>query len=216
MVTFLFNRLWAPASRHFANTIFNNHVQLYSIFPKTQLSWIYPLHVWLSTPSPLNNIKALTPMASSAALLNSCHPYMIHTTTTLGVQFHANATLSTIRKLSNTSLLTLCARNNAFSTNNSNCGQECDSCRHKDHIWSACYIHICPQAYVRRPHSFMMQAANSANDEQEQSGVVESAGSTSINHISSSSLQTDTSFNWNADSGATSHMTPHPYDLVDF
>ena len=202
------NRLWAPASRCFANIIFNNHVQLYSIFPKTH----HVMDVWLSSkdhwvladhreryPSLTDSIGTLHRqrrtqkavgeynlsteqhqssyshgiLSSPIELLSSLHDP--HTTTTPGVQFHANATLSTIRKLSNTSLPTLCAKNDAFSAKNSNCGQECDSCCHKDHIWSGCCIHVCPQAYIRRPHSFMMQAANSANDEQEQSGVVESA-----------------------------------------
>ena len=32
--------------------------------------------------------------------------------------------------------------------------------------------------------------------------------------MSSSPLQIDANFDWNADSGATSHMTPHSDDIV--
>ena len=48
------------------------------------------------------------------------------------------------------------------------------------------------------------------------SNIVESAGNASSNHISSSPLQTDANFNWNADSGATSHMTPHAHWIHNY
>ena len=143
------------------------------------MSWIYPLHVWLSSkdhwtladrqerrPSLTDSVGTLHRqrrtqktvgeynfsteqhqssyshgvLSGPIELLSSLHDP--HTTTTLGMQFHANATLSTISKRSNTSLPTLCARNDAFSANNSNRVQECDSCCHKDHISSACCIHV--------------------------------------------------------------------------
>ena len=142
--------------------------------------------------------------------------YDAHTTTTLAVQFHANATLSTTRKQSNTSPQTLCARNDGFSNNNSNCSPECDYCCPKCHICPPRCIRAGPHAYTHRPRSSMMQAANSANNEQEQSEVVESAGSAFLNHISSSPLQIDAGFDWNADSGATSHMTPHSHWIRNY
>ena len=46
--------------------------------------------------------------------------------------------------------------------------------------------------------------------------VTESAGNASVNHISSSPLQTNANFDWNADSGATSHMTPHAHWIRNY
>ena len=177
------------------------------------MSWIYPLHVWLSSkdhwtladrqeryPSLTDSVGTLHRqrrtqktvgeynlsteqhqssyshgvLSGPIELLSSLHDP--HTTTTLGVQFHANATLSTIRKLSNTSLPTLRARNDAFSANNSNHVQECDSCCHKYHISSACCIRVYPQAYVRRPRSFTMQAANSTMTNKNNQGWLNQLG----------------------------------------
>ena len=45
---------------------------------------------------------------------------------------------------------------------------------------------------------------------------MESAGNASSNHVSSSPLQTDANFDWNADSGATSHMTPHSHWIRNY
>jgi len=94
--------------------------------------------------------------------------------------------------------------------------QECDFCGVKGHTSSECRRLVNARAYARRPRTWKKQTANTANNETEQSSVVESAGNASSYHISSSPLQIDANFDWNADSGATSHMTPHSHWIRNY
>src|ERR1700679_886930 len=89
----------------------------------------------------------------------SSSPCDAHTTTTLGTRFYTHAALFSVRNHPNESLSTLCARNDAFSANNSTCIQECDFCRSKGHIQLACCIHVSPHAYVRRLRNNTIHAA---------------------------------------------------------
>ena len=94
--------------------------------------------------------------------------------------------------------------------------QECDFCGLKGHTSSECRKLVAARIYARKPRNSKKQTANTANNETEQSNVVESAGNASSCHISSSPLQIDANFDWNADSGATSHMTPHSHWIHDY
>jgi hypothetical protein len=97
------------------------------------------------------------------------------------------------------------------SANTSKSDQECDFCGLTGHTSSECRKLVSARAWARRPRNAKKQTANSANNETETSNIVESAGNASSNHISSLPLQIDANFDWNADSGATSHMTPHSH-----
>ena len=99
-----------------------------------------------------------------------------------------------------------------FTTNSTKLDQECDFCGIKGYTSSDCRKLVSAKAYAHRQHTGKKQTANSANNETETSNVVKSAGNASSNHISSSPLQTDANFDWNADSGATYHMTPCTLD----
>ena len=103
-----------------------------------------------------------------------------------------------------------------FTTNSTKLDQECDFCGIKGHTSLDCRKLVSAKAYACRQRTGKKQTANSANNETETSNVVESAGNASSNHISSSPLQTDANFNWNADSGATSHMTPHAHWICNY
>ena len=103
-----------------------------------------------------------------------------------------------------------------FSSTSSKYDQECDFCGLKGHTSTECRKLVAARAFARRPRSGKKQTANSANIEPEASNVVESAGNASSNHISLSPLQIDANFDWNADSGATSHMTPHSHWIHNY
>jgi hypothetical protein len=94
--------------------------------------------------------------------------------------------------------------------------QECDFCGIKGHTSSKCRKLVSARAYARKPRPTKKQTANNANSEPEASNVVESAGNASSCHISSSPLQINANFDWNADSGATSHMTPHSHWIRNY
>ena len=107
----------------------------------------------------------------------------------------------------------------ALSTTNSKSEQECDFCGFKGHTSSDCRKLVAACAYARKPRNAKKQTANSTSEEPEatkESKVVESAGNASCNHISSLPLQIDANFNWNAGSGATSHMTPHSHWIRNY
>src|SRR6202789_4522744 len=102
------------------------------------------------------------------------------------------------------------------SYNTSKSDIECDFCSLKGHTSSECRKLVAARAWARKPRNTKKQTANSTDNEPEASKVEESAGNASSNHISSSPLQTDASFDWNADSGATSHMTPHSHWIRNY
>jgi hypothetical protein len=93
---------------------------------------------------------------------------------------------------------------------------ECDFCGLKGHTSSECRKLAAARTQARKPRTAKKQAANSTSNEPETSNVVESAGNASANHISLSPLQIDANFDWNADSGATSHMTPHSHWIRNY
>jgi transposase InsO family protein len=103
-----------------------------------------------------------------------------------------------------------------YSSNSSKSEQECDFCGFKGHTSADCRKLVSARAYARKPRPAKKQTANSANVEPESSKVAESAGNASDNHISSFPLQIDANFDWNADSGATSHMTPHAHWMRNY
>ena len=94
--------------------------------------------------------------------------------------------------------------------------QECDFCGLKGHTSSECRKLVAARIYARKPRTGKKQTANNTTNEPEASNVVESAGNASSCHISSSPLQIDANFDWNADSGATSHMTPHSHWIRNY
>jgi hypothetical protein len=75
---------------------------------------------------------------------------------------------------------------------------------------------VAAHVHARKPRNAKKQTANSVNNEPEGSNIVESAGNASYNHISLFPLQIDANFDWNADSGATSHMTPHSHWIRNY
>ena len=101
----------------------------------------------------------------------------------------------------------------ALATSND---QECDFCGWKGHTSSECRKLAAARTNARKQRTGKKQTANTANNEPEQSNVVESAANASSYHISSSPLQIDANFDWNADSGATSHMTPHSHWIRNY
>ena len=103
-----------------------------------------------------------------------------------------------------------------YSSNSSKSEQECDFCGIKGHTSADCRKLVSACAYACKPCPAKKQTANSTNTEPETSNVAESAGNASDNHISSSLLQIDANFDWNADSGATSHMTPHAHWICNY
>ena len=72
------------------------------------------------------------------------------------------------------------------------------------------------RAYARKPRNAKKQTANTTSDEPETAKVIETAGNASSNHISLFPLQIDANFDWNADSGATSHMTSHSHWIRNY
>ena len=81
-------------------------------------------------------------------------------------------------------------------------------------IWSTvCNVHISKKPRARF-HAY--DELPSTTNEPETKTVTESAGNASVNHISSSPLQNNASFDWNADSGTTSHMTPHAHWIRNY
>ena len=93
---------------------------------------------------------------------------------------------------------------------------ECDFCGIKGHTSQTCRKLISARNYARRPHPPRKQTANTANNETEAPNVIESAGNASFYHISSSLLQINANFDWNADSGATAHMMPHTHWIRNY
>ena len=96
-----------------------------------------------------------------------------------------------------------------FSASSSKSKQECDFCGLEGHTSLDCCKLVSAHAWAHKPHPLRKQNANSTTNDPETKTVTESAGNASVNHISSSPLQDNANFDWNADSGATSHMTPH-------
>ena len=84
------------------------------------------------------------------------------------------------------------------SFNNSKNDQECDFCGFKGHTSADCRKLVSARAWARKPRPAKKHAANNADTEPEPSTVVESAGNASANHLSSSPLQIDANFDWNA------------------
>jgi hypothetical protein len=115
-----------------------------------------------------------------------------------------------------TSDLALATSHTSHSSHSSNYDQECDFCGLKGHTSSECRKLVSARAYARKPRTAKKQTANNVNNEPEASNVVESAGNASSNHMSSFPLQIDANFDWNADSGATSHMTPHSHWIRNY
>ena len=101
-------------------------------------------------------------------------------------------------------------------SDNSKTELECDFCSIKGHTSQTCWKLVSACNYARRPHPPRKQTANTANNETEAPNVIESAGNASLCHISSSLLQIDANFDWNADSGATSHMMPHVHWIRNY
>ena len=91
--------------------------------------------------------------------------------------------------------------------------EECDFCGLKGHTLSQCHKLIAACAYACRPHNPKKQTTNT---ELEVSNIIKSAGNASSCHISSSPLQINANFNWNTDSGTTSHMTPHSHWMHNY
>ena len=102
------------------------------------------------------------------------------------------------------------------SSNKTKNNEECDFCGYKGHTSSECRKLVAARAYARKPRTGKKQTANTANNKPEESKVFESAANASSCHISSSPLQIDANFDWNADSGATSHMTPHSHWIRNY
>ena len=98
-----------------------------------------------------------------------------------------------------------------YTSNSANKNKECDFCGLPGHTSSQCRKLASSRAFVRKRLAANKQTANTANNEPEQSKVVEAAANASSCHVSSPPLQLDANFDWNADSGATSHMTPHSH-----
>jgi hypothetical protein len=106
----------------------------------------------------------------------------------------------------------LTSTSTSTSTNNSDKSNLlCDFCGMKGHLSSTCW----------RMEKGMKQAKEDAKNRRKQGAkqaqaaapVVESAGHASL---SSTTLPSQTHYAWNADTGATSHMTPHHQWLVDY
>ena len=102
------------------------------------------------------------------------------------------------------------------SSNTSKSNLECDFCGFKGHTLSDCHKLAAARIYACKPRPAKKQTANSANNDPEAPSVVEAARNASSCHISSSPLQTDANFDWNADSGTTSHMTPHSHWIHNY
>ena len=130
--------------------------------------------------------------------------------TTIREAFLAEETNSRKRGEQHTSDLAL------FSSNTSTTKQECDFCGLEGHTSLECRKLVSARAWARKPRPPRKQNANSTTNEPETKTVTESAGNASVNHISSSPLQTNANFDWNADSGATSHMTPHAHWIRNY
>jgi hypothetical protein len=73
----------------------------------------------------------------------------------------------------------------------------CDFCHKKGHIMEKCFKFIKAQKEARKPRQW-----NKAK-----SAITETAGNVSLSSDTSPTHKTH--YDWNADSGATSHMTPH-------
>jgi GAG-pre-integrase domain len=104
----------------------------------------------------------------------------------------------------------------SFSSSTLKTKQECDFCGLEGHTSLECRKLVSARAWARKPCPPKKQNANSTTNEPETKTVTESAGNASVNHISSSPLQTDANFDWNADSGATSHITPHAHWIHNY
>ena len=94
----------------------------------------------------------------------------------------------------------------------------CDFCGKKNHTTKRCYLYLKAQKQAKED----AKNANSGEAKQAQEAqqdVKEFAGNASRSLDPSdpnSPLQLDADFDWNADTGATSHMTPHRHWIHDY
>jgi hypothetical protein len=86
----------------------------------------------------------------------------------------------------------------------------CDFCDRDGHILSKCYKYLKAQKDVKKPRSQKKDKARAVAEDV--SKVQESAGVVSLHTTTTSKTHND----WNANTGATSHMTPHCHWLIDY
>lgn len=88
------------------------------------------------------------------------------------------------------------------SANAASADATCDFCGRKGHTQSVCFKFAKAKEKARQPRK-----------RPDQANATESAGNASLRSVDPSDplspLQTDANMDWNADSGATAHMTPH-------
>jgi len=84
----------------------------------------------------------------------------------------------------------------------------CDFCDKPGHIIAKCYKYIKAQKDAKKPRFKKDKARAVAEDA---SQIKETAGVVSLHTTTTSKTHND----WNADTGATSHMTPHRHWLID-
>ncbi|KAF8809421.1 hypothetical protein BYT27DRAFT_7048621, partial [Phlegmacium glaucopus] len=98
--------------------------------------------------------------------------------------------------------------------------EKCDFCGMTNHIMEKCYQFINAQKSAKENNAKKRRGGNKAN--KAKGNVVEFAGNASALSSTfdpsnpSNPLQTDADFDWNADTGATSFMTPHRHWIRNY
>ncbi|KII84695.1 hypothetical protein PLICRDRAFT_670875 [Plicaturopsis crispa FD-325 SS-3] len=95
----------------------------------------------------------------------------------------------------------------------------CEFCNSQGHAILDCRKFVSAKAFARKPKAKREGAAKQAQEsEKSDSQVTETAGNASLRSIHPSDphspLLLDAHADWNADTGATSHMTPHLLECV--
>ena len=92
----------------------------------------------------------------------------------------------------------------------------CDYCDLHGHTLSHCPKYITARSCARMRHPVLKQTVNDSHITQHSQNIIECARTAPTFKMSSLMHQLASGFNWNTDSGATSHMTPHRHWIRNY
>ena len=92
----------------------------------------------------------------------------------------------------------------------------CNFCDFNSHTLSSCPKYISAHSYTHMQHPESKQTVNNSHITLGSQNIIECAGTAPTSESSSLLHQMTSSFDWNTDSGAISHMTPHRHWICNY